>query len=259
MTIADIPCNSMVFPRKGARLLRFRTSIFSHKTSDEIAHGAYETVYESHDDGYLDVEEYLYRANALGVILALSFAACGKNKTSLDTLSLIKKWANGNLDRQHQPGNFAIKARQILAGTIGRFRFIENHRVIGICTEINDTAPLDIKCNILMLCISVISTCEKTSSRQIEMLKITARLFDIKIERLRAMIEDLHPFAMYEIKDLEICLGITSDMDNRQVRQQLSAEYRKWNSRVINTSADIRDEAENMLNLIGETKEELCV
>jgi hypothetical protein len=133
MTIAEIPCDSMVLGRTGTRLLQFRTSIFSHNSSDEIAHGAYEVVYENQDDGYLDVEEHLYRGNVLGVTLALSFAACGSEKIAENALSLIKKWAIGNLDRRHQPGSFAIKSQQVLAGAIARLRFIEKHRVRGIC------------------------------------------------------------------------------------------------------------------------------
>ena len=74
MSIADIPCDSLILPRKGRRLLQFRTSIFSHDTSEEIAYGAYEIVYDNPDDGYMDIEEDIYHANALGVTLALSFA-----------------------------------------------------------------------------------------------------------------------------------------------------------------------------------------
>jgi hypothetical protein len=259
MSIADIDCDTLILPRKGMRVLQFRTTIFSHNTSEEIAYGAYEIVYDNPDDGYMDIEDDIYQANALGVTLGLHFAACGGKKVNADAMKLIKRWAAGNLDSEHEPGKLALRLQKFFAKTIASVGVIEKIRVSEICKHINETAPLDVKCNILMLCMSTISTCKKISTRQIKLLKIAGRLLDIRTERLRSMIEDIRPFAMYEVKDLEICLGITSDMDEDQVRQQLSSEYRKWNSRVINTSSDIRDEAENMLELIGETKEELCV
>jgi hypothetical protein len=259
MTIADIPCDALVLPKKGARLLQFRTSIFTQGSSEEIAHGSFEIVYENQDDGYLDTEGDVYHANTLGVSLALGFASSGGKKAPAPAIDLIKKWAKGNLDIKHEPVNSELKARQILARVIGRFAFIENIRATEIPNSINKIAPLAVKCNIIMLCMSVISTCDSITDKQIAMLKNTAKLFEIDTERLRAMIEDIRPFAMYEVKDLEICLGITSNMNDVQIRKQLSSEYQKWNSRVVNKNAEIRDEAENMLELIGEAKEALCV
>ncbi len=258
MSIAEFSCDTLILPKKGMRVLQFRTSIFSHKTSEEIAHAAYEIVYENPDLGYLDVEDDIYHANNLGVSLGFAFAASGGRKTPKRITGLIEEWAGNNLDRNHQPGKKTIIARQIYARITGRFRLIEKIRNTEICGHINDIAPLAVKCNILQLCLHIIAACREISTRQIIMLKNTARLLDIRTDRLRSMIEDVRPFAMHEVKDLEISLGITADMNDEQVKQQLSTEYRKWNSRIINTNADIRDEAENMLEIIGEAKEELC-
>ncbi len=258
MSIAEFSCDTLMLPKKGTRLLQFRTSIFSHKTNEEIAHAAYEIVYENPDQGYLDVEDDIYHANNLGVYLALAIAGSGGQKTTQKVNKLIEKWASGNLDRNHRPGKMAIKAHQIYTRITGRFKLIEKIHNTEICGHINDIAPLAVKCNIILLCLHIIAAGKEISNGQIIMLKNTARLLDIHTDRLRTMIEDLRPFAMHEVKDMEISLGITADMNSEQVKQQLNTEYRKWNSRVINTNADIRDEAENMLELIGEAKEELC-
>jgi hypothetical protein len=258
MEIAEFSCDTLMLPKKGTRVLQFRTSIFSNKTNEEIAHAAFEVIYENPDQGYLDVEGDIYHANNLGVSLGFAFAGAGGRKIPQKVTNLIGKWAGHNLDRNHQPGKIAIKAQHIYTRITGRFRLIEKIRNAELCGHINDIAPLAIKCNILLLCLHVIATCEQISTGQINMLKRTARLLDINTDRLRSMIEDLRPFALHEVKDMEISLGITADMNKDQVKQQLSTEYRKWNSRVINSNAEIRDEAENMLELIGEAKEELC-
>ena len=59
---------------------------------------------------------------------------------------------------------------------------------------------------------------------------------------------------MYQVNDTELSLGITANMNKEQVKNQLGIEYRKWNSRVINSNPEIRSEAKHMLEKIGEIK-----
>jgi len=59
---------------------------------------------------------------------------------------------------------------------------------------------------------------------------------------------------MHEVRDIETILGISSDMSKEKVRQHLNKEYSKWNSRVTNADPDIQNQADQMLNLIAEAR-----
>ena len=68
------------------------------------------------------------------------------------------------------------------------------------------------------------------------------------------MMEKVLPVNMYEVKDLEISLGIAADMNREQTCRQLSKEYRKWNSRVTNRNPKVKTQAERMLKLIADIR-----
>ena len=72
------------------------------------------------------------------------------------------------------------------------------------------------------------------------------------------MMEKILSVSMYEIEDLEISLGITSQMNKKQTCRQLSKEYRKWNSRVTNRNPEIKTQAEHMLKLVAEIRNQ-CI
>ena len=90
------------------------------------------------------------------------------------------------------------------------------------------------------------------------LLKNIAEWIDIYLERLRDMMEKTLPISMLAAEDIEICLGVTSDMNKTQTCRQLTKEYRKWNARVTNRNPKIKTQAENMLKLIAEIRNQ-CI
>ncbi len=81
-----------------------------------------------------------------------------------------------------------------------------------------------------------------------------ARRLDIGWDRFCTMMEMILPICMHEVEDVEIGLGITSEMSNAQTRRHLTKEYRKWNARVTNSNPKIQAQAEHMLKLIAEAR-----
>ena len=65
------------------------------------------------------------------------------------------------------------------------------------------------------------------------------------------------PVGMYKTADRQVILGISDDMDVEQIREHLNEEYSKWNSRVTNSNTDVQQQAEEMMQLIAQTRNEL--
>ena len=255
MKIAEIPVESLILPRKGKRLLEMRVSIFSHNNNQEIVYGDCRILYENNVFGYLDIEEKTLKANKIALPAALTIAARGNHEISEKQTRILDTWARKNA---RQSAN-SLKIRNFINRKISRLGFISQAVTHKTCIHISKNCDLATRCNILKLFLQIIAAGDKTSDRQVELLKDIAAWLDIHPERLRAMIEETRPFSMHKVKDIEICLGITDQMSGEQVQKQLSREYRKWNSRVINTNAKIREEAKGMLDLIGETKKHLSL
>ena len=83
-----------------------------------------------------------------------------------------------------------------------------------------------------------------------------ASWLEVDTNRFHTMMEKILPVGMHEVEDVEVILGVTSDMSKDETRQHLNKEYRKWNARVTNFDSEIQTQADHMLNLIAEARSE---
>ena len=74
-------------------------------------------------------------------------------------------------------------------------------------------------------------------------------------ERFRGMLQKVIPLHLYESQDIEFILGVRGDMDSEEIRTCLNSEYQKWNSRVTNSDAVVRQQVEAMLCLITSARQ----
>ncbi len=194
----------------------------------------------------IDSEQDIHLAKALAVPLAFSIAAGGR-KISKHQVKVIENWAGNNI----AGSKISSKLHKILARIITFFPNRNRNRLYIICKEITRLAPLEIRCNILDLCLHVVRANGIATARQLTLLKNTATLLEIRWERFRCMMEKTVPACMHETEDAEISLGVTGDMNKNQARRHLSKEYRKWNARITNSDREIQAQAEYMLELIA--------
>jgi hypothetical protein len=92
------------------------------------------------------------------------------------------------------------------------------------------------------------------SADETSLLKNMSDWLDIDTDKFRRMMEKILPIDMYEVKDIDTILGITSDMSDEKARKHLNKEYSKWNSRVTNSDPRIQSQADQMLRLIAEAR-----
>jgi len=251
MTVARIPVRRIVLPFAGKRNLRFAVSILTGDGNTELAYAEYNFVYENFSDGYIDLEEKINRARAMAVKLAFVVAATEKD-VSASAVSLIQSWT-----RNHAAlAGASILLSSLLAHIAVFLPGCAQIYSRNLCKKITSFAPMKVRYEILELCMRVAGTDGIVAFEQLILLKNIAGWFEIHREQFRNMLENILPLRMYEIGDMEISLGIAEDMSNDEICQQLSKEYRKWNARVINRNPKIENQAEQMLKLIAEIRDE---
>ncbi len=91
---------------------------------------------------------------------------------------------------------------------------------------------------------------------ELNLLKNLASWLEVDKNRFREMMAKILPAGMHEVKDVEVILGVTSDMNKDKTRKHLNKEYSKWNARVTNTDSEIQTQADDMLRLIADTRSE---
>ena len=146
------------------------------------------------------------------------------------------------------------KLDKALEKTIAFFRTGNNIDTYKICDEIVTIAPVAQRYDILELCLYVAQSKGSVTAEELTLLKNMAEWLGVDSEKFRIMMEKVLPVDMHQVKNVEIILGITSDMSKERVRKHLNKEYSKWNSRVTNADPDIQNQADQMLKLIAEAR-----
>ena len=125
-----------------------------------------------------------------------------------------------------------------------------------ICKEVVEISPIGDRYDILDLCLHVAQANGLVVAEELAILKNLASWLEVDMNSFRAMMEKTLPVGMHQVKDVEVTLGVTSDMSREKTRKQLNQEYSKWNSRVTSSDPQIQAQADQMLKLIAEARSE---
>jgi tellurite resistance protein len=251
--VARIRTDLLLFPRRGKRNVRFRTALLSSQSREEIACANCNFSYENTSPGYIDLHENIQHAKTLTVGLAFAVGAAD-NKLSNCEVDLIKTWAMKNIDLHRSSGRARRKLKKALKKTAGFFQNGGRLNCYEICRDIVQISPLSNRYEILNLCLHVAQTKGSVSAKELAILKNLARWLEVDMDKFRGMMENILPANMHEVRDIEAILGLTADMQVEYARQQLNKEYAKWNSRVTNSDPEVQSQADMMLNLIAEAR-----
>ena len=261
--LSDWVCVGRIDPRwlltarQGLRCLAFSASVLSRETGQELACAHCYFDQEIRQFGYIELEENAERTKMLAVPLA--FAVCAADNNLADCqVDLIKNWARSNIDTAVVTQSAKKKLEKALKQAMGFFR--EGHRldVRQICEELVEIASMAERYDILELCMRVAAADGCVHAEEVELLKDLAIWLEVDSERFHEMADALLPVSMHEVEDLEFILGVNSNMSAEEARQRLNREYRKWNARVTSPDAEVKEQADHMLNLIAEARAE-CI
>jgi len=252
-SIALLRLDWLVLPRKGKRELMFITSIFPAEGGEQLACARCYFEYHNRDFGYLDLKENIQRSKTLAVALAFAVSATD-NKLYDCEIELIKNWSRENIDLSETSGKERRKLEKALKETITFFREGNKLKNYDICREIVEITPLSDREPILNLCLHVAQANGSVTLEELNLLKDFANWLEIDADKFREMVQKVFPVNMYEVKDIETILGVTSDMNKEKARRHLNKEYSKWSARVTNSDPEIQSQADQMLQLIADAR-----
>ena len=252
-SIALLRLDWLSLPRKGKRELMFVTSIFPAEGGEQLACARCYFGYHNRDFGYIDMKENIQRSRTLAVALAFAVSAAD-NKLYDCEIELIKNWSKENINLSETTSKERRKLEKALNETIAFFRDGNKLNNYAICREIVEITPLAEREPILNLCLHVAQTSGSVTSEELNLLKDFASWLEIDADKFREMVQKVLPVNMYEVKDVETILGVTSDMNKEKARRHLNKEYSKWSARVTNFDPEIQSQADQMLKLIAEAR-----
>jgi len=254
-SVAEINLDWLTFPRKGKRNLQFNVSIVSSESGEEFACAKCAFIYDNAAVGYMDLQENIHRAKTLAVALAFAVSAAD-NKLYDCEVELIKKWARDNVGISRAANGAKRKLEKALDKTLAFFRDGNQVDTYKICKEIVKIAPLAERYDILELCLNVAQANGIAAAEEIALLKKLADWLEVDMNRFRTLTQKILPASMHEIQDVEVMLGVTSEMGEEEIRQRLNKEYCKWNARVTSGNPEVQTQADYMLKFIAKARSE---
>jgi hypothetical protein len=269
-TMLTVPKEVLVFPASGERRMGFQFSAIAANNPPHFEYGFTDgstglmyavcsttRQYENQDEGYQDGPENRRITLHAAIELSLHMAGLG-GEVGRPEAEVVKKWMASVVEGMPEEIRKAEKSEM---GAVAKRAF--NAAVNGeseiapIVTRMNGAASQQEKYNALELCMDVMAADGKAEAAEMEALDRIANMLRVDNQAYRELREQriAKLSDVEEVSDnLNTMLGITPEMTPDEVRSHLSAEYRKWNSRVGHADEKIRSRAEQMLLLIGDAR-----
>jgi tellurite resistance protein len=187
-------------------------------------------------------------------------------------LLAIRKWVNTRVEMIRQAGKSIDEFRDIadIAAELQQEKFTnyikECHiKVTNNSVDIYDTLKSidnivddeSQKYDLFQLCLDVANADGIADKREIAILdKITNTYLKLNKEKSQAMIEKSLPINIHQDKsnNKESIIGITNDMTNDEKQAHIRKQYMKWNTRTTSDEPKVREQAEEMINIIAELR-----
>lgn len=247
VTLLELACQELVFPRQGYRTLEATISVVSKTDQKVLAEARGQVLTLSDQNGYESIQQNRSTRRKGTVQLA---AAVWNLSGRLDGgRALLEERLGPKYGGPSADGSESLaEILELSAERSWHFMILE------ACENICDTAQQAERIEILTLCLEIAATAEVISDEVANTLAMVAERIGISHERfhqLRQKILSGHTDRMSDPKHL---LGISDSMSEEEVLRQLTREYRKWNARVTHADERVRRQADQMLNLIMELR-----
>jgi tellurite resistance protein len=259
LAVASIRVDTLRFPRKGLRKLQFTTTVISSQTKKELASSITTCLYDNPEFGYVELLRNSTRTKELTIPLAIALASIdGRPKD--EEIKVIKQWMLENFNLQdgnkseNEKVQFEEKLEKALEQAVKFFTSGGRLEVRAVCHEVVKIAPAGLRLDIMRLLLNVAKADGIVTQPEMIVINKFAAWLQVERTKFRAMLEQVIPLSICQVKDADVLLGITADMDSESVCKYLNEEYRRWNSRVTNADAKIRDQAAKMLDLIAQAR-----
>ena len=259
VTLINIPIESLVFPKKGKRKLKFEVGV--QDTNGTILNSATETItYENTNKGYIENREEIEEVE--GLVLKLAIYVSGVDQEfNENEVAIINKYIDVKSKLNDGSNNSEKKAKfkKIIKETIIELRRTPNNfSLIQLTNLIHEKADVAIKYEAIEMLLKIVAVDGTYSKEEYSAINTIADKIGLNLEKVRAMSEKIVPVSIFEEEpEFDKLLGLNASMTIEEKKKHLREEYRKWNQRVTSSDLKIRHQATKMLEIIAQERAKL--
>ena len=206
--------------------------------------------------GYEESERDSLVAKRIAVQLALAVSAADSSVDSEEVAvvgefidACVSGLSDGKAAKMDQELQTALE--------VARRKLIDDPGALDtsrLCSELVEVTEVQERLPILSLCLRVAGIDEAADPREVALIRDLAQKLGVERARFQALFEKSLPVQMHVESDPWAILGIDPDSAPADRKKQLAGAFRKWNGLAGHSDPKIREQAEEMLNLITEIR-----
>jgi len=244
-TMCNIPIEVLMFPFRGDCKIKFTYSI-GNRTSASFVYSFYndQRGYENFDDDQKAIAVWTVR-------LALCISATDYTISESEQ-DMITDWIK-NQDK-------AEDLQIIFDDEMSNYRDGVIRDVDSCCDEIMEKSDLSERLMIVQLCCEIMSADGILADEEADLSSVLADKLDIPLSKYQSIREkhlSLHNIEIGNLVNVANILGITSDMTVEKQKAHLRKIYKKWNALTHHPDPKTRKQAEAMVELVAEARNNL--
>ena len=259
MYIAKIPIDFLVFPRKGDLNLKF-VVVIEDLTYGEVNSCEYTIHYYNKEKGYLDrleerdkIEKSIVR---IGVFISGASSTYDKEiaKEVIKYIENVSKDHDGIIDNEKKKSlEKEIKNSIYKSNAQDRIELIKKET-----KSLNELGDKNDIIKALEFYAKLVTLNKNYDETDKSILEEIIKMLDLSEKQVQEIIEKKINVNLLSSDSEKLKLiGITEGMSKEEKKRHLKDEYRKWNQRITNSDKSIRDQANNMLELISTERSKL--
>jgi hypothetical protein len=268
--ILKCPADALILSHPGDRKLQFTITLFPRGEDTPLqaasttipwrirsvaTAGVTELASATPDAAENDLDQF-----AEGVCLQIAVAVGSlTGPLSEASINILQDWIQHkirNIAQPHRKDRLTVLLPESFQAMLGEPIETSALEIITACCDISPNLSSSERYQMIRLCILITASNGRITQAETALLEQIAAALAVDPARFRAMAQKLLPVDSQNQDNLEFILGIRPDMTPEQARLRLNEEYQKWNARVTHPDPHIQTQAEQMLRLIGQARNE---
>lgn len=260
VTLLIVPVDLLILPRSGDRKLQFTVHMVAADGLDEFVRETCYLSYHCSEPGYLDLHDRRTKFEELSVLLLMAVCAADGNYHKSEA-NQVKEWVSKTVESYNKDFQQKHKRRlnDAIDAALRQLKSPKGVKILPVCHELAELAPVADLYSLTECILRIVASDNDAALSELRLVDTIVEALGLDSKRFRAMTDKFLPVEIIDAValDADRILGLDRTASLDEQKTHLRKEMSKWNSRVVHKDSKIRDQAEQMLELIAKMRSEL--